>query len=129
MRGYFPVEPLHHLQIHNVTPAAVTLPVLGKLVGLYTRPLPDPGGFYLVCIVLEFFQLEGTVRRFARKKKKPLTKATQIASVKTNAEKRTQAQPDRLRLATGSNVTRFPVALHWSSASTALISFPFFFLY
>ena len=97
MRGYFPVEPLHPLQIHNVTPAAVTLPVLGKLVGLYTRLLPDPGGFYLVCIVLEFFQLEGTVRRFARKKKKPLTKATQIASVKTNAEKRTQAQPDRLR--------------------------------
>jgi len=113
MLAYFPTEQLYYLRIHDIIPAAVTLPVLGKAVVLNTKKLSLASSrFYLAYIVLEFFRLKERIG---------LLYAKQMALSKTNANSaEADAEKTELEhsweaytLATAYNTFRFPGALHW----------------
>jgi hypothetical protein len=59
MLAYFPTEQLYYLRVHEVIPAAITLPILGKPVALNAKKLLLVSSkFYLAYIFLEFLRLK-----------------------------------------------------------------------
>ncbi|KAF9644892.1 hypothetical protein BDM02DRAFT_3190187 [Thelephora ganbajun] len=117
MLAYFPTEQLYYLRIHDIIPAAITLPVLGKTLTLNTKKLLQASSrFYLAYIVLEFFRLK---ERFGLlcAKQKALSK-TGANNVEANAERVELKKSWKAhQLATAYNTFRFPGALHWSLES------------
>jgi len=117
MLAYFPTEQLYYLRVHDVIPAAITLPVLGKTVSLNAKKLLQAASrFYLAYIFLEFFRLkERTGLLYA--KRKALDRAN-TNSVEANAEKAELKNSWKAhRIATVYNALRLPGALHWSMGS------------
>ena len=113
MLAYFPTEQLYYLRVHDIIPAAVTLPLLGKTVALNMKKLLQASSrFYLAYIVLEFFRLkERSGLLYA--KEKSLSKAN-ANSAKANAEKLELEHSWKAhKLAAVYNTLRFPGALHW----------------
>jgi hypothetical protein len=113
MLAYFPTEQLYYLRVHDVIPAAVTLPVLGKTAALNTKKLLQTSSrLYLAYVVLEFFRLkERSGLLYA--KEKALSK-TSARSAVANAEKAELKNSRKAHtLATVYNMLRFTGALHW----------------
>ena len=113
MLAYFPTEQLYYLRVHDIIPAAITLPFLGKTVGLNAKKLSQASSrFYLAYIVLEFFRLKER-SGLLHAKEKALSGAN-ANSAETNAEKtELKYSWDAHILATACNTFRLPGALHW----------------
>ena len=113
MLAYFPTEQLYYLRVHDIIPAAITLPVLGKTVALNTKKLLLASSrLYLTYIVLEFFRLKEQ-SGLLYTKEKALSK-TNVNSAEANAEKaKLKRSWTAHTLATAYNTFRFPGALHW----------------
>ena len=116
MLAYFPTEQLYYLRVHDIIPAAVTLPILGKTVALNTKKLLQASSrFYLAYIILEFFRLkERSGLLYA--KRKALSK-TCANNDKANAEKvELNNSWNAHKLAAAYNTFRLPGTLHWCVA-------------
>lgn len=113
MLAYFPAEQLYYLRVHDIIPAAITLPILGKTVALNTRKLLQVSSrLYLVYVILEFFRLKER-SGLLRAKEKALRKAN-ANDVEASSEKaELKRNRDAHTLATAYNTFRFPGALHW----------------
>jgi len=113
MLAYFPTEQLYYLRVHDIIPAAITLPVLGKTVALNMKKLVQASSrFYLAYIVLEFFRLKEQ-SELLHAKQKVLGEAN-TNSVEANAEKaNVQNTWKAHKLAAAYNTFRLPGALHW----------------
>jgi len=117
MLAYFPTEQLYYLRAHDIIPAAITLPVLGKTVALNTRKLLLASSrCYLAYIVLEFFRLKEKSGLLCAKQK--ALSEVNTNNVEANAEKTELKQSwEAHTLAIVSNTFRFPGALCWSLES------------
>lgn len=117
MLAYFPTEQLYYLRVHDVIPAAITLPVLGKTIALNGKKLLQASSrFYLAYIFLEFFRLKERAGLLYTKQK-ALSKAN-ANNAEANAEKaELKASWKALQFATTYNAFRLPGALHWSLES------------
>jgi len=109
MLAYFPTEQLYYLRVHDIIPAAITLPVLGKTVALNMRKLVQASSrFYLAYIFLEFFRL---------KEQSGLLHAKQRALGEANANSTERVEIKNSwkahKLAAAYNALRLPGALHW----------------
>ena len=113
MLAYFPTEQLYYLRIHDIIPAVITLPFLGKTVALNAKKLVQASSrFYLAYIVLEFFRLKER-SGLLHAKERALSKAN-ANSAEANAEKtELQYSWNAHVLAAAYNTFRFPGALHW----------------
>lgn len=113
MLAYFPTEQLYYLRVHDIVPATITLPVLGKTVALNAKKLLQASSrFYLAYIFLEFFRLKERAGLLYTKQK-ALNRAN-ADSVEANSEK--AELKDSLKahqLATAYNALRLPGALQW----------------
>ena len=113
MLAYFPTEQPHYLRIHDIIPAAITLPIIRKTVTFNAKKLLQASSrFYLTYIILEFFRLKKR-SGLLRSKQKALNKAS-ANDVEANAEKAELRDSwDTHRLAAVYNTFRLPGALHW----------------
>ena len=113
MLAYFPTEQLYYLRVHDIIPAAITLPFLGKTMGLNATKLSQASSrFYLAYIVLEFFRLKER-SGLLHAKEKALGKSN-ANSAEANAEKTELKHSwDAHILATAYNTLSLPGALHW----------------
>jgi hypothetical protein len=113
MLAYFPTEHLYYLRVHDIIPAAVTLPILGKPVPLNAKKLLQVSSrFYLAYIFLEFFRLKERAGLLYTKQKS-LNKAS-TNNTKAGAEKAKLKDSWKAhQLATAYNALRLPGALHW----------------
>ena len=126
MLAYFPTEQLYYLRVHDIIPAAITLPVLGKTIVWNAKKLLQASSrFYLAYIFLEFFRLKERVGLLYTKQK-ALSKAN-TNNAEANAEKvELKASWKALQSATIYNSFRLPGALHWcviSPQSFVLLAF------
>ena len=125
MLAYFPTEQLYYLRVHDIIPAAITLPVLGRTVTLNTKKLSLASSrFYLAYIFLEFFRLKERAG-LLHAKEKALSR-TNVNSAEANAEKAELKDSWKAhRLATTYNIFQLPGALHWcvhfSPSSTHIV--------
>ena len=113
MLAYFPTEQLYYLRVHDIIPAAVTLPVLGKTVALNARKLLQVSSrFYLAYVVLEFFRLKE--RSGLLYAKEGVLRKANVNSAEANVERAELKRSwNAHTLATAYNTFRFPGALHW----------------
>lgn len=113
MLAYFPTEQLYYLRVHDIIPAAVTLPILGKPVLLNAKKLLQVSSrFYLAYIFLEFFRLKERAGLLYTKQKS-LNKVGPN-SVEAGAEKAKLKEGWKAhQLASAHNALRLPGALHW----------------
>jgi len=113
MLAYFPTEQLYYLRIHDIIPAAMTLPIIGKTVAFNAKKLLQASSrLYLAYIILEFFRLkEQSGLLFT--KQKVLNKAN-ASDIEANAEKAGLRNSwNAHTLAAAYNTFRLPAALHW----------------
>lgn len=104
------MEQLYYLRAHDIIPAAVTLPVLGKKVGLNAKKLLQTSSrFYLAYILLEFFRLKERTGLLYTKQK--ALSRTNTNNVEADAELTNNWKAHQL--ATAYNACRLPGALHW----------------
>jgi len=117
MLAYFPTEQLYYLRVHDIIPAAITLPILGKTVSLNAKKLLLASSrFYLAYIFLEFFKLKEQAGLLYAKQK-ALDKVNNN-STEANAEKAELKNSLKAhRLATAYNALRLPGTLQWSLES------------
>lgn len=127
MLAYFPTEQLYYLRVHDVIPAVITLPVLGKTIALNAKKLLQASSrFYLAYIFLEFFRLKERAGLLYTKQK-ALNRAN-ANNAEANAEKvELKASWKALQSATMYNAFRFPGALHWCVCSPQSLFFPSLF--
>lgn len=125
MLAYFPAEQLYYLRVHDIIPAAITLPVLGKTVALNAKKLLQASSrLYLAYIFLEFFRLKERAALLYKNQKS--LKKTNTDSVEANAERAKLKDSWKIhQLATAYNAFRLPGALHWYVRSPAHLDFNF----
>lgn len=113
MLAYFPTEQLYYLRVHDIIPSAVTLPVIGKTVGLNAKKLLLASSrFYLAFVVLEFFRLKERTELLCAKEK-ALTKAGTNDTETIIEKAELKNSWDVHKLAAAYNTFSFPGALHW----------------